>query len=177
LRLRRSKGNRWFDPVLPEHPLFSCVDFRFCQFPEPKIMALADIRLRFHVRVCSDCSRIRDALADRGTPTDHVMFCPRCLGQHIDSGVWATREHRVHLCEFCGERWMPSVNNTRGVPIPPGRVEVRSKGIQYLGDHFTIHREPYDGPTFRAVLYTDEMEAADAERDRLIRIYVQGLYP
>lgn len=41
-------------------------------------------------------------------PVPHVIHCPKCGGQHIDRGIWATiRVHRTHLCEHCGETFRP----------------------------------------------------------------------
>jgi predicted house-cleaning noncanonical NTP pyrophosphatase (MazG superfamily) len=49
-------------------------------------------------------------------PVPMVLHCPKCDGQHIDRGVWAsTRIHRTHLCETCGATWKPFEYATVGV--------------------------------------------------------------
>jgi predicted house-cleaning noncanonical NTP pyrophosphatase (MazG superfamily) len=49
-------------------------------------------------------------------PVPMVLLCPKCGGQHVDRGVWAsTRIHRTHLCERCGETWKPYAYATVGV--------------------------------------------------------------
>jgi hypothetical protein len=41
-------------------------------------------------------------------PIPMILHCPKCGGQHIDRGIWATvRVHRTHLCEHCGELFRP----------------------------------------------------------------------
>jgi hypothetical protein len=48
-------------------------------------------------------------------PTPMELFCPKCEVQHIDSGEWATKLHRTHLCAGCGHLWRPSEHPTVGV--------------------------------------------------------------
>lgn len=48
-------------------------------------------------------------------PLRMLLFCPRCRGQHVDLGLWATKLHRTHLCEHCGHEWTPAPVHTVGV--------------------------------------------------------------
>lgn len=53
-------------------------------------------------------------------PIPMVLTCPECGRRHIDTGVWATRPHRTHLCLFCGTEWRPANVPTVGVAaLPP----------------------------------------------------------
>ena len=49
------------------------------------------------------------------TPLDMVLHCPKCHAQHIDRNEWATRPHKTHLCEHCGNLWRPCQQPTCGV--------------------------------------------------------------
>ena len=35
-------------------------------------------------------------------PTPALLHCPDCGAQHIETGKWATFDHRRHLCYGCG---------------------------------------------------------------------------
>lgn len=35
------------------------------------------------------------------------IYCPRCNTRHIDKGLWASKRHRIHLCEHCQHEWAP----------------------------------------------------------------------
>lgn len=48
-------------------------------------------------------------------PMRMVLFCPECGVKHIDTGEWATKPHKTHLCLTCGFEWRPSLINTVGV--------------------------------------------------------------
>jgi hypothetical protein len=48
-------------------------------------------------------------------PLRALLFCPRCRGQHVDRGAWATKLHRTHRCEHCGHEWIASSVRTVGV--------------------------------------------------------------
>ncbi len=49
-----------------------------------------------------------------------ILNCPKCGGQHVDHGIWATtRIHRTHLCEHCGHTWRPFDYATVGVEALP----------------------------------------------------------
>ncbi len=37
--------------------------------------------------------------------TKVTIFCPFCHGQHLDSGKYAIRPHKVHLCFHCGKKF------------------------------------------------------------------------
>lgn len=43
--------------------------------------------------LCEHCRTPAEA-----KPYRLVLFCPNCGKQHVDTGVWATRKHRSHLC-------------------------------------------------------------------------------
>ncbi len=58
------------------------------------------------------------ALAFR-LPIPMILFCPGCGHQHIDRGEWATKRHRKHLCEKCGQIWKPAPVATVGVENLP----------------------------------------------------------
>ncbi len=48
-------------------------------------------------------------------PTPVILYCPKCITQHIDEGEWATKPHRTHLCKNCQYEWRPSFHPTVGV--------------------------------------------------------------
>lgn len=48
-------------------------------------------------------------------PVEIQTHCPGCGVRHIDSGEWATRPHRTHLCLDCGNEWRPAEFPTVGV--------------------------------------------------------------
>jgi hypothetical protein len=48
-------------------------------------------------------------------PRPRELHCPACGKAHVDRGVWATRPHRTHLCEHCGETWRPFEYATVGI--------------------------------------------------------------
>ena len=37
--------------------------------------------------------------------TKVTIFCPFCHGQHLDSGKYAIRPHKVHLCFHCEKKF------------------------------------------------------------------------
>lgn len=41
----------------------------------------------------------------RRTRTPRVVHCSHCGRQHVDAGKWATFDHDVHLCGWCGRRF------------------------------------------------------------------------
>lgn len=45
-------------------------------------------------------------------PVEMLLFCPRCLRQHVDPPM---KPHATHLCHFCELLWRPSNYNTVGV--------------------------------------------------------------
>lgn len=49
-----------------------------------------------------------------------LLWCPECGERHIDEGVYATRPHRSHACQFCGMVWRPAIVYTVGVHFLPG---------------------------------------------------------
>lgn len=58
------------------------------------------------------------------------LFCPACGGQHIDRGVWKTKLHRTHRCEFCTHEWRPAPWYTVGV----GQLELSQFGEPEITD-------------------------------------------
>lgn len=56
--------------------------------------------------------------------TQQIIFqripCEQCGKLHIDEGVWATKPHHTHACQFCGAVWRPARENTCGVEFIPG---------------------------------------------------------
>lgn len=71
--------------------------------------------------------RVTDLMRTDGTGVtlvvDLVLCCPSCGKQHLDTGEWETRVHRVHKCETtpegpntgCGLLWQPCEGPSRGV--------------------------------------------------------------
>jgi predicted RNA-binding Zn-ribbon protein involved in translation (DUF1610 family) len=51
------------------------------------------------------------------------LDCPNCGKQHIDKGEWATREHKTHLCEYCGHLWKPFPYPTVGTEDEKEKVQ------------------------------------------------------
>ena len=49
------------------------------------------------------------------TPVALGLWCPKCGTRHFDRGEWATRLHKTHLCESCGNEWRPYEYPTVGV--------------------------------------------------------------
>jgi len=39
---------------------------------------------------------------EKPTPLELLIYCPRCLKQHIDVGKFATHAHKMHACQHCG---------------------------------------------------------------------------
>lgn len=52
---------------------------------------------------------------ERGMRMDIRLNCPECGELHIDKGVFETKPHHTHACEYCGMVWRPAVECTRGV--------------------------------------------------------------
>ena len=52
-------------------------------------------------------------------PVPMLLFCPRCLAQHIDAPQpekdWTNPPHRSHECQDCGHVWRPADVPTTGV--------------------------------------------------------------
>lgn len=56
------------------------------------------------------------------------LRCDACDAVHIDEGEWATRPHKTHQCQNCGNQWRPANVPTVGVfPLAasPGKVGER----------------------------------------------------
>lgn len=49
-----------------------------------------------------------------------LLFCPVCHARHLDEGEFATKPHRYHACQSCGNLWRPALVNTVGVQFLPG---------------------------------------------------------
>lgn len=68
-------------------------------------------------------------------PVELILSCPSCGKRHIDEGVWATRVHHTHSCQWCGVTWRPAVRATVGVKFLPGfRNEVATSDLWLPGD-------------------------------------------
>jgi hypothetical protein len=57
---------------------------------------------------------------DAAAPIQLRLSCPACGVWHIDEGAAATRSHRTHACQHCGNLWAPAVVATVGVKFLPG---------------------------------------------------------
>lgn len=53
-------------------------------------------------------------------PVAMRLTCPMCTELHVDVGLFATKAHHTHACQFCGHVWRPSVEPTVGVRFLPG---------------------------------------------------------
>ncbi len=53
-------------------------------------------------------------------PIPMRLHCPECHRLHVDEGVWATKVHHTHSCQYCGMTWRPAVVATVGVQFLPG---------------------------------------------------------
>ena len=53
-------------------------------------------------------------------PIPMILFCPKCGGRHIDKGVFETKAHHTHACQYCGLAWRPALVPTVGVQFLPG---------------------------------------------------------
>lgn len=49
-----------------------------------------------------------------------ILSCPMCQHRHVDKGVFATKLHHTHACQFCGHCWRPALVDTVGVQFLPG---------------------------------------------------------
>lgn len=50
-----------------------------------------------------------------GEPVPRVLTCPKCGAGHEDTGEWATRPHKTHLCLLCAHEWRPFNYPTVGI--------------------------------------------------------------
>ena len=48
------------------------------------------------------------------------LICPECFELHIDVGLFETKPHHTHACQFCGMVWRPAIVPTVGVKFLPG---------------------------------------------------------
>jgi hypothetical protein len=59
-------------------------------------------------------------------PVEMILFCPRCLHQHIDEPNevtgWTNPPHKSHECQNCKHVWRPADVYTNGVK------EIKTKG-------------------------------------------------
>lgn len=55
-----------------------------------------------------------------GEPIPMRIPCPSCGKLHVDKGMYATRVHHTHACQFCGEVWRNAIVPTVGVQFLPG---------------------------------------------------------
>jgi hypothetical protein len=53
-------------------------------------------------------------------PVPMILTCPDCGSRHVDKGLFATKRHHTHACQFCGMVWRPAVEDTVGVQFLPG---------------------------------------------------------
>ncbi len=51
---------------------------------------------------------------------DARLPCESCGRLHVDEGVFETKPHHTHSCQFCGLTWRPMVPFSRGVRFLPG---------------------------------------------------------
>ncbi len=49
-----------------------------------------------------------------------LLWCPVCHKRHIDEGIWFSKEHHTHACQYCGMVWRPAIVPTCGVQFLPG---------------------------------------------------------
>lgn len=52
-------------------------------------------------------------------PIAIITACPKCEEPHTDTGEWATKPHKTHLCALCGHEWTPCNWPTVGVDALP----------------------------------------------------------
>lgn len=52
---------------------------------------------------------------DKDVTIPMILHCTACRAQHIDKGIWTTKKHRTHKCEYCGCEWRPANVPTVGV--------------------------------------------------------------
>lgn len=62
---------------------------------------------------------------------DMRLPCEACGRLHEDVGVFATKPHHTHSCQFCGLTWRPAVPFTRGVRFLPGFKD-EGEPIRYI---------------------------------------------
>lgn len=48
------------------------------------------------------------------------LLCPECFELHIDVGLFETKPHHTHACQYCGMVWRPALIPTVGVQFLPG---------------------------------------------------------
>lgn len=53
-------------------------------------------------------------------PIPMLLWCTACGNRHIDAGVFATKTHHTHACQYCGHVWRPAIVPTVGVRFLPG---------------------------------------------------------
>lgn len=56
-------------------------------------------------------------------PVPIALHCPKCSTEHVDRDEWATKPHRTHLCEKCGNEWQPCDFDSVGVASNPEESE------------------------------------------------------
>lgn len=116
---------------------------------------------------------LRDELAKltlRDKPMlELLIYCPRCLKQHIDEGDFATKPHKTHACQFCGLGFRASKEPSVGVQFFSGwkntGVRIEPTGgppyisypslrpgeqlVAHIGDEVTVRTGAVETPTFR----------------------------
>lgn len=70
--------------------------------------------------LCRECVERRALFEVVGYPIQMLLTCPVCGERHIDAGVFETKPHHTHACQFCGTVWRPAINATVGVRFLPG---------------------------------------------------------
>lgn len=55
-----------------------------------------------------------------GEPIAMLLWCPECGQRHVDEGMFATKAHHTHACQWCGHVWRPAIVATVGVMFLPG---------------------------------------------------------
>ena len=150
---------------------------------EREFAALPSVALNDLDALLSYLSRLE---AQRETPIDMILFCPKCGLQHVDApevgalgyfGEWDNPPHRSHLCHGCGHIWRPCDRATNGVasittqgradhaPVSP---ESRLEAARRLGDAATWAQRMLEAR--RRQLRLASQFISDGNRDRRQKI-------
>ncbi len=68
---------------------------------------------------------LQQLLVEADKPIPMRLVCPSCGELHVDEGEFATKPHKTHACQHCGECWMPCLHTTVGVRFLPGTKNER----------------------------------------------------
>lgn len=75
-------------------------------------------------------------------PVEMEMWCPNCRARHVDSGEWAARPHRTHLCDACGFKWGHQRHATVGIAPPSAPAPQWRRRERLDGDPLWIASGP-----------------------------------